>query len=187
MKVHLATMIFGAALLLGGGCVLWQNTVQETQEFDPVSGERGAEAPAALIYGTFRNVSGSGRRFMIRGENGRIGHDEYIRWLNSPELLMERACFRWMPAGAASNRSDAVWHLDGTLTRFDFEHGEAVAAVDFDLRNRETNRVIHAEHRVPVKGDSPTAMTAAMTAAMKQCVEDVRRALVEERRRKETK
>jgi len=183
MRIHLATLIFGAALWLGGGCVFWQNTVRETQEYDPVSGERGADAPVAISYGVFRNVSGSSRRFMIRSKDGQIGHDEYIRWLNSPELLLERACCRWMPAGTTSLRSEDVWLVDGILTRFDFERGEAVAAVDFDLRNREMDRVVHAEYRVPVNGDSPAAMTAAMTAAMKQCVEELRRTLAAENRK----
>ena len=183
MRIHL-TAIFGAALLLVGGCVLWQNTVRETSEYDPVSGERGAEAPAALHYGIFRNVSGSGRRFMIRFDDGRIGHDEYIRWLNSPEFLMERAFCRWMPAGAEPGDPEEGWRLGCNLTRFDFERGAAVVAADFELRRKNGNRVLHMEYRVPVKGDSPTAMTAAMTAAMKQCVEEIRNTLAAERKKK---
>ena len=177
MKSFWSAMILGAALLLGSGCIFWQNKVQETQDYDPVSGERGAEAPAGLVYGSFRNVSGSDRRFMVRLEGGQVGHAEYTRWLNSPEFLMERAFFRWMPLASAPADPTAGQQLDCTLTRFDFEHGNAVLAADFELRNRRGGeRMIHTEYRVPVNGDSPTAMTTAMTTAMKQCVEEVRRA-----------
>ena len=180
MKLHLTAMMIGAALLLtGGGCIFWQNSVRETAEFDPVSGDRGKEAPVPVFYGVFRNVSGSGRRFMIRRENGQVGNDEYIRWLDSPELLMERAFFRWMPSPAAKSEEASTWRVSCTLTRFDFEHGAAVAAADFELRNSRTTRVVHAEYRVPVAGDSPAAMTAAMRKAMEQCVEEVRRSLSE--------
>ena len=180
MKHYLSTVLFGAALLLAGGCIFWQNTVRETEEYEPVSGERGAEAPLPIAYGIFRNISGSGRRFMVRSNDGRIGHDEYIRWLDSPEFLMERAFCRWMPAGALPADPAAVWRLGCGLTRFDFERGAAVVAADFELRHEGGNRVVHVEYRVPVDGDSPAAMTAAMTAAMRKCVEELRGVLAAE-------
>lgn len=183
MKSFWSAMILGAALLLGSGCIFWQNKVQETRDYDPVSGERGPEAPAGLVYGSFRNVSGSDRRFMVRLEGGQVGHAEYTRWLNSPEFLMERAFFRWMPVTSAPADPTAGQQLDCILIRFDFERGNAVLAADFELRNRRRgNRIIHVEKRVPVNGDSPTAMTTAMTTAMKQCVEELRRAATDRKK-----
>jgi len=177
MKSFWSAMILGAALLLGGGCIFWQNTVRETEEFDPISGERGAEAPAGLFYGTFRNVSGSDRRFMVRFNGGRIAHAEYTRWLNQPEFLMERAFCHWMPLASAPGDPAEGKQLDCTLDRFDFERGNAVLVADFGLQSKRRNRVIRTEHRVPVNGESSAAMAAAMTTALKQCVEEVRRAI----------
>ena len=177
MKSFWSAMILGAALLLGGGCIFWQNSVLETAEYDPVSGERGAEAAKGVFYGIFRNVSGSDRRFMVRFEGGRIGYAEYTRWLNSPEFLMERAFCYWMPVASVPADPAKGQQLNCTLNRFEFEHGSAVLDADFDLRSPKGNRAIHTEYRIPVNGNSAAAMTAAMATAMKQCVEEVRRAI----------
>ena len=181
MKFHLATMIFGAALLLaaGSGCVLWQNEVIETAEFDPVWGERGEKAPVPLVYGVFGNFSGSGRRFLIREEGGRVSAEEYVRWIDSPERLLERAFYRWLPMVAAPESDDAptTWCVSCVLTRFDFEGGTAVLAADFDIRRGSEVKNLSVEHRVPVKKRNAPAMAAAMGTAMRECVAEVRRAI----------
>ena len=121
-----AVLMFWGALTVGltGGC-LWGSSYTLPETYDlPVM--KAMPVPTPVQFVSFRNLSGADRRFMTRRPDGRIVFDDGRRFLESPELLLERAL---REAVTGSDRSGAAVKINGVIRRFEFTAPAATAVL----------------------------------------------------------
>lgn len=89
MKLWLCALL----LPLMAGCALMSTSYVEPAEYDLSVPEKPLPE-VRFELGTFRNLSGSDRRFLYRESDGKMFSDDYNRWLLSPDLMLERQLHR---------------------------------------------------------------------------------------------
>ena len=117
--------------------------------------------------GTFRNLSGSDRRFLYRESDGKMFSDDYNRWLLSPDLMLERQLHRALSPREevrTGGRNGRFLRLSGTIYRCEFDRGQkkAVLSVDYTVRVYVDRRPVRTENlnvstEQPIRGNTPAA------------------------------
>lgn len=172
----------GLFLPLLAGCALMSTSYVDPAEYD-LSIRKDPLSDVRFEIGTFRNLSGSDRRFLYREKSGRMVSDDYSRWLLSPDLLLERHLQQALsPDGARlSGRSGTFVRISGTIYRFDFDRDarKAVLCVDYAVRVFTDRKPVDSESvtvttEEPIRGNTPAAAAAAMSSCVEQSIVQVR-------------
>lgn len=163
-----------------------------TSYVDPVEYDLSVkENPLSEVrfeIGTFRNLSGSDRRFLYREKGGRMISDDYSRWLLSPDQLLERQLYKALsPDGMrSSGRNGTFARISGTIYRFDFDSSErkAVLSVDYTVRVFSDRKPVSSESitvttEEPIRGNTPEAAASAMSGCVEQSITRLRALLTE--------
>jgi len=173
-------------LLAGAGCAFMSPGYIEPKEFDlavastPLTGVR-------FQLGTFRNLSGSDRRFLYREKDEQMLSDDYSRWLLTPDLMLERQFHKALfPLETRSDGKDRLLRLNGTIYRFEFDRTKrtAILSVDYTVRifdNRRPAGVssLSVTTEKPILGDTSASAAAAMSGCVTESVARVRKFLIE--------
>jgi len=196
MMKKFLTVGLAVLALLGSGCIFSRNDYVENAEFDL---ELPKRQRGTLRIGVFKNLSGSDRRFLVRGGDGQVMPMEYQRWRLSPELLLQRCIY-----GAFEVKADNAAktpRLNAVIYRFEFDKhdNKAHLAVDFmipDFRAPASAAPAHEHDQahpypltvncdvaVPVGkgGDLSAARAAAMSECARLAVEKLSAAMNEKR------
>lgn len=169
------------------GCALMSTSYVDPAEYD-LSVKTNPLREVRFEIGTFRNLSGSDRRFLYREKSGQVISDDYNRWLLSPDLLLERQLQQSLsPDGArASGRSGTFARIGGTIYRFDFDRDarKAVLSVDYTVRIFSDRKPISSESvtittEEAIRGNTPAAAAAAMSGCVEQSIARVRTMLMQ--------
>ncbi|MDR0932066.1 MAG: ABC-type transport auxiliary lipoprotein family protein [Victivallales bacterium] len=180
--------LYFCALLLPllAGCAFMSVSYIEPTEHDL----KIAENPLSEIrfeIGTFRNLSGSDRRFLYQEKNGQMVSDDYNRWLLTPDLMMERSLHSALsPSTMRQGGRDGTFaRISGTIYRFDFDRQRrmAVLFIDYNVRVFVDRKPIKSESlnvkiEEPINGNTSDAATAAMSVCMDKSVAAVRQMLI---------
>lgn len=178
--------ICGLLLSLLPGCALISTNYIEPGEYDL---SVPAEPLTAVRFelGTFRNLSGSDRRFLYREQAERMLSDDYNRWLLTPDLMLERQLQKALfPRETRSNDNGLFLRLGGTIYRFEFDRRSktAILTVDYTIRifvDRRTtgSGSLCVTTEKPIDGDTPAAAAAAMSECVADSIAAVRKFLAE--------
>lgn len=191
MKLHkritgTALAVCGLLLPLLSGCALMSTNYIEPREYDlSVPAEPLTDVRFELT--TFRNLSGSDRRFLYREKAERMLSDDYSRWLLTPDLMLERQLQKALfPRETRSNGNGLLLRLGGTIYRFEFdrERKMAVLTVDYTVRifvNRRPagSGSLCVTTEKPIEGDTPASAAAAMSGCVEDSFAAVRKLLTE--------
>jgi len=176
----------GLLLPLLSGCALMSSNYIEPKEYDlsvpaePLTGVR-------FELGTFRNLSGSDRRFLYREKAERMLSDDYNRWLLMPDLMLERQLQKALfPRETRSDGGGLLLCLSGTIYRFEFdrESKTAVLTVNYTIRIFNDRRLagsvsLSVTTEKPIEGDTPASAAAAMSECVADSIAAVRKFLTE--------
>jgi len=171
MKVSFVTVLCAAALWLCGGCVLMSNDYVESSDYDLTLPAPEKNTPCIRI-GVFKNLSGSDRRFLCRGQDGRMIPLEYQRWLLSPELMLQRCMYGAFCVDPTAD-DGKLPQVSCILFRFEFDEKERTArlSADFEIRRANGSRTLRVDFSSPVKGDiAGGAGAMAMSECAKQAI-----------------
>ena len=169
------------------GCALMSTTYVDPVEYD-LSTREDPLPEVRFEVGTFRNLSGSDRRFLYREKSCRMIADDYNRWLLSPDLMLERQMYRILsPDGErASGRNGTFVRISGTIYRFDFDLSprQAVLSVDYTVRIFTDRKLVGSENlavttREAIHDDTPDAAAEAMSRCVQHSINRVRAILAE--------
>ncbi len=165
------------AAVLTAGCSFLNPAYREPEVFDlppAVLREDGEKLPECVI-GTIRNFSGADRRFLFRGEAGRMEADEYSRWLLTPDLKLERQLMSILDDRPSESGLQNYLQLNAVIRRFEFDPAakQALFEVEFTVRvfrDKLIKRSVSKSVRctAPVKENSSAGYAAAMT----QCIHE---------------
>ena len=165
-KTSLILAAAGVAAAVAG-CVFSQNEYIENVDFAlTMPAYDKTVKPVAL--GVFQNLSGADKRYLCRSRDGRMTKREYLRWMMSPELLLQRSmygAFTVDPFGG-----DKAPRIGCVLYRFEFDEADAAAkfSAEFFVERDGKRQVIRVDESEPLKGELTGASGAA---AMSVCVE----------------
>lgn len=140
--------------------------------------------------GTFRNLSGSDRRFLYRESDGKMFSDDYNRWLLSPDLMLERQLTRALsprergPHRRKKRPVSAVGRNHLPLRIRPGTEKKAVLSVDYTVRVYVDRRPVRTENlnvstEQPIRGNTPAAAAAAMSECVTESIAAVRALLLE--------
>ncbi len=182
----LAVSATGLTLTLLAGCGILSPKYIEPQEHDLTVPATPVEQ-INLEFGAFRNLSGSDRRFLYRGLQGRMFADDYNRWLLSPDQMLERQLHKALqPHEARGGDEEKLYRIGGTIYRFEFDRKMRAACVtiDYVIRVFENRRSVGSYNlsittERAIAGDTPAAAAAAMSGAVEESIVAVRKFLLE--------
>ena len=184
MKLWLCALL----LPLMAGCALMSTSYVEPAEYDLSVPEKPLPE-VRFELGTFRNLSGSDRRFLYRESDGKMFSDDYNRWLLSPDLMLERQLHRALSPREevrTGGRNGRFLRLSGTIYRCEFDRGQkkAVLYVDYTVRVYVDRRPVRTENlnvstEQPIRGNTPAAAVAAMSECVAESIAAVRALLLE--------
>ena len=184
MKLWLCALL----LPLMAGCALMSTSYVEPAEYDLSVPEKPLPE-VRFELGTFRNLSGSDRRFLYRESDGKMFSDDYNRWLLSPDLMLERQLHRALSPREevrTGGRNGRFLRLGGTIYRCEFDRGQkkAVLSVDYTVRVYVDRRPVRTENlnvstEQTIRGNTPAAAAAAMSECMAESIAAVRALLLE--------
>ncbi|MBS1368530.1 MAG: hypothetical protein HPZ91_01125 [Lentisphaeria bacterium] len=169
------------------GCALISTSYVEPAEHDMTVSENPL-SEVRFEIGTFRNLSGSDRRFLYREKNGRMISDDYNRWLLSPDLMVERQLHKALSPEEtrSSGRNGTFARISGTIYRFDFdrERRKAILSVDYTVRVFTDRKPVRSESmnvktEETIRGNTPDAAAAAMSECMEKSIAEVRSMLID--------
>ena len=165
-KLRLIVAALGVAAALAG-CVFSQNEYIENADFS-LALPAFDKAAKPLALGVFQNLSGSDTRYLCRRGDGRMARHEYLRWMMSPELLLQRCmygAFSVDPYGA-----EDMPRVGCLVYRFEFDEAAAAAkfSAEFFIERAGKRQVIRVDESEPLKGELTGASGAA---AMSACVD----------------
>ncbi|MFT5130022.1 MAG: ABC-type uncharacterized transport system auxiliary subunit [Rhodothermales bacterium] len=141
-------------LLLLSGCL-------SSQPFQPVAyydlaaltppiPAAGTPAPVTLRIGSFASASTSGTRMVYRKSEHRLVEDEYHRWIDRPELLVERQFLRGFHDSGRfehvlpASLEGADWELRGSLIELEADPDlRAHVRVAIHLASLKTGEVVY--------------------------------------------
>lgn len=175
-------------LTLMTGCALMSPSYVEPAEYD-LSVPENPLPEVCFELGTFRNLSGSDRRFLYRESDGKMFSDDYNRWLLSPDLMLERQFHRTLSPreGVRSGgRNSRFLQVRGTIYRceIDRERKSAVLSVDYSIRVFVERRPVRTENlnvstERPLRENTPAAAAFAMSECVAESIAAVRALLLE--------
>lgn len=122
--------------VLCNGCGMLSRAPYEKIELFDVGTPRPETIMKSFSFGVFRNISGSDRRFMRFEGKNRVGFSETQRFLQAPEVMLER--FLREALIPTPNQSVPVV-IDAVIRRigFDVVEKRSVLSVEFSLRHNE--------------------------------------------------
>ncbi len=195
MRLNVKRKIWLSGLFLPvlAGCALMSTSYVEPAEYD-LAVKANPLSEVRFEVGSFRNLSGSDRRFLYREKGGRMVSDDYNRWLLSPDLLLQRQLQQTLsPEEVRSGgRNGMLARIGGTIYRFDFDSAarKAVLSVDYTVRIFSPDRKMVGSDSVTVtteaeiQGNSPEAAAAAMSDCVEQSIARVRDLLLQNKSEK---
>ena len=182
------TMLAACGLLLPllSGCALMSSNYIEPKEYD-LSVPAEPLTDVRFEVGTFRNLSGSDRRFLYREKAEQMLSDDYNRWLLTPDLMLERQLHKALfPRETRNNGGGQLLRLSGTIYRFEFdrESKTAILTVDYTIRIFVDRRPtgggsLSVTTEKPIEGDTPASAAAAMSGCVADSIAAVRNFLTE--------
>ena len=170
--------LLAAAVL--GGCIFFPESYIEPAEFDLTAPEGAAAAeklPRPVVFGVFRNLSGSDRRFLVRLGGEKLQSDEYNRWLLIPEQLVMR---RLGEALSPQPEQGEPVRIDAEILRFEFDRSrnEAFFSARFTVRSGESTLFVDAAERTTLADSGPEAAAAAMSRSVDRAAAKLRAAVI---------
>ncbi len=182
------TMLAACGLLLPllSGCALMSSNYIEPKEYD-LSVPAEPLTDVQFEVGTFRNLSGSDRRFLYREKAEQMLSDDYSRWLLTPDLMLERQLHKALfPRETRNPGNGRLLRLSGTIYRFEFdrENKTAILTVDYNIRIFVDRRPtgggsLSVTTEKPIEGDTPASAAAAMSGCVADSIAAVRKFLTE--------
>jgi len=182
------TMLAACGLLLPllSGCALMSSNYIEPKEYD-LSVPAEPLTDVQFEVGTFRNLSGSDRRFLYREKAERMLSDDYSRWLLTPDLMLERQLHKALfPRETRNSDNGRLLRLSGTIYRFEFdrENKTAILTVNYNIRIFVDRRPmgggsLSVTTEKPIEGDTPASAAAAMSGCVADSIAAVRKFLTE--------
>ena len=140
MKKLLITTVLTAliAIFFNSGCVLTPRESHPTGTYDLVM--KPGQAQNMFKISVFVNNTPSHTKMLYRKSGGRIEQDEYNRWVQSPEQMLQRYFLLAFPLdGNADIDKLGDLRCNVTAFEFDWEKSEAVLALNYTLRDYEGN------------------------------------------------
>ena len=171
-------LLAGAVL---GGCILFPESYIEPAEFDLTASDSAEKTremlPVPLVFGTFRNLSGSDRRFLVRLKGEKLQSDEYNRWLLIPEQLVMR---RLGEALSPQPEQGEPMRIDAEILRFEFDRSrsEAFFAARFTVRSDGGAVFVDVAERSNLADSTPETAAAAMSRCVDQAAAKLRAAVI---------
>jgi len=182
-RTPIPKLFFFGVILLCGGCALSRNPYQPVAYYDirPEAPEqKPGSAPLALTLQVRRfDMLGPYRtRMVYRKSEHRLVQDEYNRWIQPPEQLIEREFYRVLSASGRFRRvvthmgAEADLMLSGTVLRL--ETGpDLTAHVQLSLRLEEPgegNVVLSKQYEVmqPLRDQTPEGFADAVSLALEK-------------------
>ena len=178
-------------LLLLNGCL-------SSQPFQPISyydlaaiappiPAPGTPAPVTLRIGSFARAGTFGRRLIYRKSSHRLVEDEYHRWVDRPELLVERQFLRGFHDSGRfahvlpASLNGASWELRGTLIELEADPDlQAHVRVAIHLASLDTGEVAYTWQYHQFRGMSEAEAEAfadsaaqALDAIIREAIEHV--------------
>lgn len=133
------------AALFSGGCWFSRAEVMKVSEYAPELSTQVQEI-SRLQSGSVINLSGVGKNFLIRRNNGELVSDESRRWFIPPEQMLKNAMYVRFTGGSSAPRVNAA------VLKFEFDENchQLHAAVRFQYQcgNGRENTLI-------ISGSSP--------------------------------
>ena len=151
-----ASVVLGMAA--GGGCALWPEPYHEVSYYDweqPKLPDRFDEEAVKVSVVT---RSPAGQRMLYREADGKIVADEYNKWVQAPNLMLER----YLTARLTAAELPAGTRLYLNLQQFEINlaTGEVTLAVDYRIKDgKERNGVL--SFTAPFAAENPAAFAAA--------------------------
>ena len=125
--------------LLAAGCIFTQASNYETHYYDLDTPEIVPQK--SLVLASINNATPARQRMLYRHADGRITHDEYNLWIQSPEQLLTRYWFNMLSL-EDTPQADSMLHLRAMLTAFeiDIPHGKVLVALNYEFRSADRVR-----------------------------------------------
>ena len=164
-RMFLAALAAGMVFAVTG-CIFSQNAYIESSEYD-LALPRFEKTAVPVSLGVFQNLSGADSRYLCHRSDGQMIKREYLRWMLSPELLLQRCMYG---AFTVDPYGDAEQPRIGCLLyRFEFAEapGAAKVSAEFFIERDGKRRVVRVDETEPLKGELTGASGAA---AMNACV-----------------
>lgn len=171
-------LVYGLAvcgvLLSCSGC-FFGGTTRETRVFDLAEkAKKKPPLPYDIHFLSFRNLSGSDRRFLLRQPDNRMVPDEFSRWLLDPELMLERFL-----RDEVRGEGKVSVRIRGVITRFevDVKQRAVILAMDFSLRidERSTGVSCRAQKALPAGEITSSGAAQSMGECASAVAEELRR------------
>ena len=135
-KLQFALLLTAAVLTVAvSGCVLTPHENHTTRNYD-LAMLMADKKQDLFRVSVFENNTPSRNRMLYRQKNNQIVQDEYNRWVQTPERLLQRYFELAFPVSESAD-VDALGTLRCTITAFEFdwERSEAVLALNYFLRS----------------------------------------------------
>ena len=163
---------FCAAALLtalsGAGCIFTQASSYETRYYDLANPEAAPQKIMMLVQ--VDNATPARQRMLYRHADGRITHDEYNLWIQSPEQLLSRCWSNMLPLeGSAANKD--VLQLRILLTSFeiDLKEHKVTVAIHYEFRRGDGScRAGSLRCSEAFREETPAAFSAAFSVCARQ-------------------
>lgn len=153
-------MIFGCC-----GCIFTAREQLESRVYDLALGESG-QSQKLFHVARFVNNSPCRGRMLYRKNGSRILHDEYNRWVQSPENMLQRYLTMQFPlAELKPGEKTAELRCDVEAFEFDLTAHEAVLSFTYRLTNIQVHTQGSVVVREKISGNDPDALAAAMSRA----------------------
>jgi len=167
--------LFAAGMLLSLSGCLFGGATRAPRVFDLASkAKRQPPLPYDIHFLTFRNLSGSDRRFLLRQPDNQMVADEFSRWLLDPELMLERFL-----RDEIRGKGNVSVRIRGVITRFevDVKRRTAVLSMDFSLRidDRTAGVSCGAQKALPAGGITAAGAAQAMDECASAVAEQLRK------------
>ena len=151
------------------GC-FWNSDYSAPRTFDlDPGGKTAVMLPCQVSFAIIRNISGADRRFFERHAGNRMVSDEFNRWSQDPELMLERF-FRSRIHGEGAK----VVRVSCVIRTFEVDTAgrQVRLAVDFTLACDGIRRSFSCDVQEKLPDDTADRSTA-VAAAMNKCASAV--------------
>ena len=165
-------LVFGL-LALCFGCLFQSAPYQDVRSFDLGRAVK-VDTPMVVRVGSFDVARLYGTRFIYRMGEHEVVADEYNRWIQLPQVLVEQYLRLAFGGEGVSRSSDSTVEIAGDILVFEFDLVESQAhlLVDLELSRGEDISRFREDITVPFDqgGTTPERLAAAMNQAMAELV-----------------
>lgn len=146
MKSCRSQYLMMLAALFAGGCWFSRSEPLKVSEYAPELSTQVKEV-SRMQVGSVVNLSGVGKNFLIRKNNGELVSDESRRWFISPEQMLKNAMYVRFTGGSSASRVNAA------VLKFEFDENcrQLHAAVRFQYKcgnGRENTLIVSGSSAV---------------------------------------